>query len=406
VTRLTLSEKIVRSLFDNLRRLPAAAWILFAGTFVNRFGSFVMPFLVLYLTRIGYTGAQAGVALGAYGFGHIVASMLGGHLADRIGRRNTIALSMFTSATAMLALSQARGYPLILVLTTLAGLTTELYRPASYALVSDLVEPEQRVAAFGMYRFAVNVGFACGPATAGFLADRSFFLLFAGDAITSVVFGIIALAFLPHGLRALTHDEKMGEALRYAAHDRRFILFLLATVCLTPIDFQMGSTYALHIRAQGLPMSTFGMLISLNGLLIVLFELAITAWTQQMRPEPAIAAGYLLSGLGFALSGLAHRVPLLALTMSIWTLGEMVSSPVAGSYVAQLAPERYRGRYMGLLMLAWSLGLMFGPPLGTFVYEHNPPLLWIGAGALSVVSALLALASGETRSADVSSARA
>ena len=387
----------MRSLFENLRKLPPAAWILFAGTFVNRFGSFVMPFLVLYLTRIGYTSAQAGLGIGAYGFGHIVASMLGGHLADRIGRRHTIALSMFSSAAAMLALSQARGYPLILVLTAIAGLTTELYRPASYALVSDLVDPEQRVTAFGMYRFAVNLGFAAGPASAGFLAGRGFFLLFAGDALTSVVFGVVALAFLPHGLRALARDERLGEAIRHAAHDRPFLLFLLATLCLTPIDFQMGSTYALHIRAQGLPMSTYGMLVSLNGLLIVLFELAITAWTQRRRPEPTIALGYLLSGLGFALSGFAHRLPLLAVTMSIWTLGEMVSSPVAGSYVAQLAPEPYRGRYMGLLMMSWSLGLMLGPPLGTLVYERNPTMLWLGAAALSVISALLALASGRWR---------
>src|SRR5260370_20627322 len=100
----------------------------------------------------------------------------------------------------------------------------------------------------------------------------------------------------------------------------------------------MASTYALHIRAQGLPMSTYGMLVSLNGLLIVLFELAITAWTQQRRPEPTIALGYLLSGLGFALSGLAHHVRALALTMSVWTLGEMVSSPIAGSYLAHLPP--------------------------------------------------------------------
>src|SRR5215210_4892732 len=99
------------SLTQNLKSLPRPAWILFAGTFVNRFGTFVMPFLVIYLTRQGYSGAQAGIAVSAYGAGHLIASMLGGHLADRIGRRNTIALSMFSSTTAMIALSQARAYP-------------------------------------------------------------------------------------------------------------------------------------------------------------------------------------------------------------------------------------------------------------------------------------------------------
>src|SRR5437660_1725596 len=90
------------SFFQNVRTLPPAAWVLFAGTFVNRFGTFVIPFLVLYLTREGYSMAQAGLALGFYGAGTLIASLAGGHLADRIGRRNTIALSMFSSAAAMM----------------------------------------------------------------------------------------------------------------------------------------------------------------------------------------------------------------------------------------------------------------------------------------------------------------
>src|SRR5260370_25683971 len=105
-----------RNIRENLRALPATAWILFGGTFINRFGSFVMPFLVLYLTRRGYTIAQAGLGVGAYGAGHVFASMLGGHLADRIGRPHPIVLSMFASARAILALSPAPPHPSILAL--------------------------------------------------------------------------------------------------------------------------------------------------------------------------------------------------------------------------------------------------------------------------------------------------
>jgi len=210
------------TLRENLRALPAPAWILFGGTFINRFGSFVMPFLVLYLTRNGYSIAQAGLGVGAYGAGHVFASALGGHLADRIGRRYTIALSMFASAIAMLALSQARTFPSILIMTCLAGTAAEMYRPASQALLVDLVGADQSVFAFGMYRFAVNLAFAAGPATAGFLADRSFLYLFVGDAVTSIVYGVIALVALPHGLRSDMKNERLGEAVRLA--DRIVVL--------------------------------------------------------------------------------------------------------------------------------------------------------------------------------------
>ena len=376
---------------DNLRALPPAAWILFGGTFINRFGTFVIPFLILYLTRIGYTSAQAGLAVGAYGIGNLIAASAGGHLADRIGRRNTIVLSMFGSAAAMLALSQARGYAAIVVLTFITGSVSELYRPASYALVGDLVPEEHRVTAFGLYRFAVNLGFAAGPATAGFLADHSFTLLFIGDAATSIVYGLIALFALPQGLRTYVKSERSGEALRVAARDRPYIIFLMATLCITIVDFQMGSTFALYVRSLGFPSRTYGLLISTNGLLIVLFELAITQWTRRFHPRPMIALGYLLAGVGFALTGIARTVPALAATVVVWTLGEMISSPVAGAYAVQLAPEKYRGRYLGLSMMMWSLGMVIGPPAGTLVFERSPAAVWAACGALGVISALLML---------------
>jgi MFS family permease len=379
------------TLRENLRSLPPSAWILFGGTFVNRFGTFVMPFLVLYLTRIGYTIAQAGLAVGVYGGGHIIASMLGGHMADRIGRRNTIAVSMFASAATMLALSQARTYPMILILTFCTGLASELYRPASHALIGDLVPQEQRITAFGMYRFAVNLGFAIGPATAGFLAEHSFFYIFLGDAITSVGYGIIALIALPHGLRGHSAGERITEGVRVVLRHRRFVLFLLATLFITWVDFQTSTTFALHVRAQGLSTRVYGLLLSINGGMIVFLELLITSWTQRANPQRAIALGNFLAGAGFALTGIAHNVPVLATTVVIWTFGEMIASPVSGAYITNMAPERYRGRYMGAFVLMYSLGMVIGPTLGTLAFERNPAVLWIACGLCGVLSAMLAL---------------
>lgn len=381
------------SLRENLRALPRPAWVLFAGTFVNRFGTFVMPFLAIYLARQGYSVTQAGFAVSAYGAGHIVASMLGGYLADRIGRRHTIALSMFGSAFSMLALSQARSYPLIVCLAFVVGAIGEIYRPAATALLGDLVKPEQRIAAFGMYRFAINLGFAAGPATAGFLADRSFFLVFAGDAVTSFLYGVVALFALPHGIRSAPHaGESPASGFRAAFSDRAFVLFLAATLAMTWVEFQLHATLPLHITSLGFSPATYGALMSINGVLIVLFELMLTSWTQRFPPRPLIALGYALTCVGFAATGIARGVPALAMTVVVWTLGEMIYAPVTGAYVTGLAPERYRGRYMGLWHSTWSAGLLLGPFLGTLAYRRSPSLLWSICLALGVVSAAFAMA--------------
>ncbi|HEY3052062.1 MAG TPA: MFS transporter [Thermoanaerobaculia bacterium] len=379
------------TLRDNLRSLPRPAWILFAGTFINRFGTFVMPFLAIYLTRRGYGMAEAGAAVSAYGGGHLVASMLGGHLADRIGRRNTIVLSMFAGAISMLALSQATSYAMILVLTFFAGASAETYRPAATALIGDLVKPEQRIFAFGMYRWAINLGFAAGPATAGFLASRSFFYVFAGDAATSIVFGFIALAALPHGFRSSGKEEQTGEAIVHAMRNERFVLFLLATLCVTWIEFQLHSTFPLYLQLQGYSTKTYGLLLSLNGVMIVLFELALTSWTQRFDRQRIIGLGYALAAIGIAMTGLAHSILELAGTVVIWTLGEMIYAPVTGAYVTSLAPERYRGRYSGIWMLMWSLGMLLGPWLGTLIFQRKPSVLWLTCAIVGIGGAGLSL---------------
>ena len=379
------------SVTSDLKALPREVWILFAGTFVNRFGTFVMPFLTIYLTRKGYSAAEAGIAVSAYGGGHLMASMLGGYLADRIGRRNTIALSMFCSTIALLALSQAQAYPLILVLTVFAGAAAELYRPASSALIGDLVGPEQRITAFAVYRFAVNLGFAAGPATAGLLANYSFFYLFLGDAITSLAYGFIALAFLPHGVRSRSVEERDGGAVSHALSNRPFVLFLIATSCVMWIEFQIHSTLPLHLTALGFTPAAYGMLLSINGVMIVLFELALTNVTTRYRPQPMIALGYGLSAIGFSLTGFASTFPALAATVVVWTIGEMIYAPVTGAYVTNLAPELYRGRYHGMWVQMWSIGMLLGPAMGTWIYSRNPNALWIACAVFGLAAAALPL---------------
>jgi MFS family permease len=371
--------------------MPPAAWVLFGGSFVNRFGSFVLVFLVIWLTEAGYSPAEAGAAVSAYGAGALCASILGGYLADRIGRRNAIAVSMISAAATMLALSQAGDLRLVLALSALAGLTSELYRPASAALLADLIPPDRRVTGYALYRLAINLGFAAGPATAGLLAERSFFLLFFGEALTSAVFGIAALLFLPEGTRSRRHEERRGELVRAIRADRPFQLFLVASLFGAFVYFQQQGALPLHVLDQGLSYAAFGALISLNGLVVVLLELPLAAVTQRYPRQPVIALGLLLEGFGFALTAWAVDAPLLALTVVIWTLGEIVSAPVAQAYVADLAPPHLRGRYQGAWGLTFGLALVLAPVLGTAAYAVSPTGLWLACGALGALAAALVL---------------
>jgi MFS family permease len=325
-----------RTLRRNIRDLPTAAWFLIAGAFVNRFASFAVVFLVLYLTRLGSSISRAGIVVAVWGTGEVLASLAGGYLADLLGRRNTIVVSMLGSAAAMIALAEVHRFAAIVPVAFLAGLASETYRPAGGALVADLVPEGRGVTAFAVLRFAVNLAIAGGAAVAGFLANHSITWVFLSDAATSIVFAVVALAALPNGPRVAAAEADVG-GYRSALRDRAFAMFLLASVLVGFVYFQQQSTLPLHVRASGLSNADFGLLLSLNGVLIVLFELPLSSLTMRLPARPMIALGFLLVGLGFGLTAAAHTLPLLLLIVAVWTLGEMVGAPIGYAYVADIA---------------------------------------------------------------------
>lgn len=373
--------------------------MIYLGMFINRFGTFVLPFLALHMTKEGYAPVEVSIAMGAYGVGHLVATLLGGYLADSIGRRNTIVLSMFSAAIVLLALSQADSLLSLVSFSCLAGMTSELYRPASSALLSDLVPVEDRVTAFAAYRFAVNAGWAFGPATAGFLAEYSYFWLFVGDALSAAAFGVIAFFGLPRlsiqpkktGSARSNPLTELAEGFRWAARDLPFLRVLASSALVAILFVQMMTTLGLAMNGQGLPERAYGFILALNGLMIILFEIPLSGWTRRYSPIVVISIGNLFVGLGVAAVAFATSMPIYCLAMAIFTIGEMVGMPIALAHISQLAPANMRGRYMGIYGLTWALSLTFGPSLGMLGFRHFPFWFWMGCGALGLVSVLVLL---------------
>jgi MFS family permease len=285
-------------------------------------------------------------------------------------------------------LSQAHALTAIVVLTFITGLASEAYRPASAALLTDLVRPDQRLTAFATLRVTLNAGFAFGPATAGLLASYGFIWLFVGDALTSALFGLIALVALPRVVqRSINGDASWREVLTVLRGDRRFQQLLLANFAVSLVFMQFASTFGLFITGLGFSAATYGVVISLNGALIVFCELPLTAFTRRFEPRRVMALGYVLIGLGFAANHFAHSVPALVACMVVFTLGEMFALPMASAYVADLAPPQMRGRYMGINGMSWAVALILGPAAGMKLFAMHPAVYWVSCAMLGVLAA-------------------
>jgi len=344
------------SLRRGLASLPRAVWVLDAGLFVNSFGTFLPVFIVLYLVRAGYPPPVAALGLSAYGLGALLGPALGGYLADRLGRRDTIAAGMAVAAAAVVAVPLAHALPIIAALVALSAAGSGAAAPAGAALVGDL-------------------GYAAGPAAAGVLAGHAFPLLFAGDAATSLAFGAIVLLRLPRDRPAAPPARARGGFLRAARRDGTVVRLLAAMLAIHLVYWQQLATLPLVVTGRGLPAAAYGLLLSVNGLVVILCELPLTAVTRRLAPRRAIALGFLLIGAGFALLAAAGTLAALVACVLVWTLGEMIWDPVASAYLATLAPPHLRGRYQGAFSATVASAYVVAPALGGALYARSPVAL-------------------------------
>lgn len=396
--------KALAELVATLQGFSSPVWLLVAGTFVNRFGGFVFVFLALYLTGRGFSPIVAGGAMSAWGLGSIVSTWIGGALADRYPRKFSIAVSMFGSAAAAIMLATADSLVAIVILSGVMGAFTELYRPASSALLIDLTRDEDRVTAFALNRMAINLGTAMGPMAGGLMAEHSFLLLFAGDALTSFAFGAVALALLPRFTR--DHEESLVTPRKSVLTDARLMFFLSAVLLTAFVIFQAMSTLPLHVTRQAYTAAHYGLLLGLNGWIVATCELALTGWSRRWNAAAVIAAGFALLGIGMAMIGFSSSYPWMIAGMVIFTAGEITAIPVAAAWIARLAPAESRGRYMAAWTMSWAVAAMVAPLAGMGLFEWSPSALWLACALAGLVAAVIAAGAISWKSSEQRSSEA
>ena len=321
--------------------------------------------------------------------GSLVAAALGGWLADRMGRNVTMALSALGGAACMMAMSQATAWQSLALIAFLTGLVSEAGHPASNALVQDIVPPEHRVLAYAVQRFAVNLGWSFGPAVAGFLADYSFFWLFAVDAVTSAFFGIVAWLFLPRGRRTPVESAGWSRAWASIRENRPFLALFAACLCISWIFRQTSTTFPLHFERSGLSMKWCGAILALNGVIICLCEMPLAAVTKNWPVRGMIGLGYILMGGAFLVFLGSSALWAFTLSMVIFTLGEMLAFSRQQAYAASLSHDDMRGRYSGFLSLAWSIGGILASIGGLQLYQLSQSAAWAVTAGLGVLGAWL-----------------
>ncbi|MEP6508640.1 MAG: MFS transporter [Gemmatimonadales bacterium] len=384
------------NIWRSLKGLPQDIWVLALASLVNRVGTMVLPFLVLYLTReLGFSPANAGLALGVYGLGSIIVSPLAGRLCDITGPLPIMRASLIASGVLLFFFPFVRSFPGIIAITLVWAIVTECFRPATLTLVAQVATPEQRKPAYALVRLAINIGMSIGPAAAGFLAARSFHWIFIVDGVTTISAGIVLIA-VPFAVTTQFASEKDANAADRSSSgtilgDHRFMFFLAAIFLMGVVFFQHEGPLSLFlVQDLNLSPAFYGMLFTINTLLIVLIEVPLNAATARWPHSRALALGAFLFAVGSGAFAFASGPELIIVGVVVWTFGEMMLFPQASAYVAEIAPPSRRGEYMGAYSLAFNFAFAVAPWAGTVAFDrYGARFLWVSVFFVGVVSAVM-----------------
>lgn len=223
---------------------------------------------------------------------------------------------------------------------------------------------------------------------AGFLVELGAMALFVGDALSTLACAALIYRTVPESRPAPTPGDAAAEG-SGPFRNPVFLALAFLSCLLGMLILQFMSTLPISMRRHGLSGREFGLVLALNGVVIIVLQPWASRWVRRFPPGAMMALASLLVGGGFGLTGLARGALGHAASVVVWTLGEIVWQPVASAVVAALAPPSMRGRYQGAFFMTWAVAALAGPSLGTLVMDCcGESVLWAGCAGLGVVMAI------------------
>ncbi len=393
-------------------RFPRPVRLLLVGTLVNKLGTFIVPYLTLVLLRDFHMAeGEVALLLFAYGAGSVVSILAGGVLTDRLGRRRTLLLSLLGSGVLAVVMGLLPSPRFFVPLLVAFGFIADLYRPAASAVIGDLLPSSERATGFAGLRMAVNLGWATGTALGGLLADWDWRLLFLGDGLTTLAYGVLVYFKIPEtrptSSPSTPHEAFAGSLPASesgpapAARSRTPTSPLTDSVFLecVAVSFLFTLVFCSHLvvlpltvtQSAGYPAVVFGLLAAVNGVLIALFEITVVAKLRRFRRLRLAALGYSLVALGFGMIGLVMHWAWFLLAVLVFTLGEILSAPQQMAFIADWAPPEARGRYLSLHQATWSIAFAVNPALTLPLHAALGERLFWGLAPLVALPGVIVL---------------
>jgi predicted MFS family arabinose efflux permease len=376
--------------------LSPQTWLLSTVILINRSGTMVVPFMTLYLTspQMGRSLSDAGTVMGLFGLGAIIGAYFGGKFSDKIGFQKVQLVTLFGGGIMFIVLGQIKSFPLICLFTFLLSLVNEAFRPANSSAIAHYSKPENRTRSYSLNRLAINLGWAFGTSIGGIIASYNYELLFWVDGITNICAAFALFFFLRTGkeIKAGKEENEVKVVKNSVYKDKTYLLFIFYLTLFAICFFQLFTTIPKYFRDDlHLSEQYIGLIMAMNGLLIVMIEMILVYRLEGQRPNLTyITWGVIICAFAFFSLLIPGNGKLITLIMIlVITLGEVVAMPFMASFWSSRSDDNNRGQYASLFTIAWGLGQTLGPYLSSHLVEAtNFNVLFITIGTLLLIASL------------------
>lgn len=353
----------------------------------------VVPFLTLYLIRMGYSVSMAGIVFAFFGFGAFSGAYVGGRLTDKIGFYPVQIITLLGGGIMFFVLSEMKTYWLICLFTYLLAFINEAFRPANSTAIAFYSKPENRTRSYALNRLAINLGWALGSSIGGVLADINYALLFYVDGITNIAAAILIWLFL-RPVNVKEENEKHTTPLKLvsAYKDKTYLLFIILTIFFASCFFQFFTNLSpFFYKELHFSEPLIGLLLAINGVIIAVIEMVLIYKLEGKGSNlQYISIGIFMVGIAFFMLNIPGMGSTLAFcTITLLTFGEIFSMPFMNSFWISRTQPGNRGQYAALYTMAWSAAQTLGPLGGSLLAgQFGFKWLWFSAGTLCIIVAL------------------
>lgn len=356
--------------------------------------SMIWPFLMLYVSKkLHLPLTEIATLLTLNAIMGLVFSFIAGPITDRLGRKWVMVISLVGNGLMYILLSQADTYLEFAVAQGLMGALNPLYRVGADAMMADLIPAEKRPGAYSIMRMSNNLGVSIGPAVGGIISAHSYSTAFFIAAIGMSLYGVLVAVKAKETLPKLEKPgEKRGLFDGYGKIFRHseFMGFTTAFTLTSMLASMVWVLLPVYTNTNfGLPESLYGFIPTTNAIMVVVFQYVVTLVTKHYKPLPVMAVGTAFYAVSTAMIVLFTGFWGFWFCMVVMTIGELIISPTATTYTADLAPADMRGRYMSIFGLTWSVASGIAPVFGGFLSDNlGPRSTWIGGGVIGIISVL------------------